>query len=183
MLGVCRLLVLRLSTRRAPLPPLSLSRLTRTPLRSQAWPVREREAKLPVGFDFVVPDLTAVVDDVTAQEPAEHLLYAVYYDTLDLRLARWGASLRHRSGDGAEWTVKLPEDSDGQALVRREFAFHAEPESVPTEAVNLLRAYVREVALQPVVRLQTRRVVIALRDAEGRQVAEVTDDDVSVIEG
>lgn len=145
--------------------------------------MREREAKLPTDFDFVMPDLTAVIDGVTAQEPAEHLLYAVYYDTPDLRLARWGASLRYRSGDGAGWTVKLPEDADGQALVRREFTIHAEPESIPTEALNLLRAYVRAVALQPVARLQTRRVMVQLRDAEGRRMAEVTDDDVSVIEG
>ena len=45
---------------------------------------------------------------------------AVYYDTADLRLARWGVSLRHRTGDGTGWTVKLPEGEDGPALVARE---------------------------------------------------------------
>ena len=36
-------------------------------------------------------------------------LRAVYYDSPDLRLARDGITLRHRSGDGpARWTLKLP---------------------------------------------------------------------------
>ncbi|MGH8896627.1 MAG: CHAD domain-containing protein [Egibacteraceae bacterium] len=145
--------------------------------------MREREAKLPASEDFVVPDLAVVVEGVTAHEPPPCLLDAVYYDTPDLRLARWGASLRHRSGDGAGWTVKLPGDADDSALVRRELAIQGEPGWIPTEAVDLVRAYTRQVALQPVARLHTRRVVVELHDAEGRRVAEVADDDVSVLEG
>lgn len=145
--------------------------------------MREREAKLPVEAGFVVPDLVAVIDGVTASALGERVLDAAYYDTPDLRLTRWGASLRHRSGDGAGWTVKLPGGADGSALVRQELTIAGGPGSIPDEAVNLVRAYVRHITLQPVAHLQTRRVVVELRDAEGRRVAEVADDDVSVVEG
>ncbi|MGH8901433.1 MAG: CHAD domain-containing protein [Egibacteraceae bacterium] len=145
--------------------------------------MREREAKLLVGVDFVVPDLVAAIDGVTASALGERVLDAAYYDTPDLRLTRWGASLRHRSGDDTGWTVKLPGDPDGSALVRRELTFGGDAGSIPAEAVNLVRAYARRITLQPIARLQTRRAVVELRDAEGRRVAEVADDDVAVVEG
>jgi CHAD domain-containing protein len=146
--------------------------------------MREREAKLLAPAGFVMPDLAAaVVEGVTTQEPAQRLLDAVYYDTPDLRLSRWGASLRHRSGEGTGWTVKLPGDADSSALVRRELTIEGDRDSIPAEAANLVQAYTRQAALQPIAHLRTRRVVVELRDVQGRRVAEVADDDVSVLEG
>jgi len=49
---------------------------------------------------------------------APRRLSATHYDTDDLRLARWGASLRRRTGEG--WTVKLPVQAAGQLLAREE---------------------------------------------------------------
>src|SRR5216683_1495383 len=66
----------------------------------------EREVKLGAGPAFHLPDLNGVVDGVTVTPPEVVRLETVYYDTSDLRLARWGVSLRHRAGEG--WTLKLP---------------------------------------------------------------------------
>ena len=65
--------------------------------------MNEREAKLvaPAGFDL--PRLGGPEDGFLAEPQAARRLQTTYYDTPDLRLARWGASLRHRPGEG--WTV------------------------------------------------------------------------------
>jgi CHAD domain-containing protein len=145
---------------------------------------REREAKLGAWAGFALPDLNGVLEGVIAQPLAERRLDAVYYDTADLRLARWGASLRYRTGDGTGWTVKLADGDDGPALVRRELTFQGKPSStVPADVANLVRAYSRTSPLLPAARLRTRRRGVELLDAEGVRLAEVVDDEVSVFEG
>ncbi|MEA2705001.1 MAG: hypothetical protein QOD63_2946 [Actinomycetota bacterium] len=150
---------------------------------------RETETKLAAWAGFALPELTGVLDGVTAKPFPERVLDATYYDTADLRLARWGASLRYRTGDGTGWTVKLadgkPADGeDGPALVRREITFPAQAAGpVPAEAGNLVRAYTRTTPLVASARLRTRRRGVELLDAEGRRLAEVVDDEVSVFEG
>jgi len=105
----------------------------------------------------------------------------VYVDTRDLRLARWGCSLRHRGGEG--WTVKLPPTMAGVLLVRGEHVFPGEANRVPAAAADLLAAFVRGAELVPVVRLRTIRRRIELRDVEGTPVGEVVDDEVSIMDG
>jgi len=145
---------------------------------------REREAKLGAWAGFAVPDLTDVVEGITVRPLIERRLDAVYYDTPDLRLARWGASVRYRTGDGTGWTVKLADGDDGPALVRRELTFQGKASStVPADVANLVRAYARSAPLLPAARLRTRRRGVELLDAEGQRVAEVVDDEVSVYEG
>ncbi|MEA2932794.1 MAG: hypothetical protein QOI56_1579 [Actinomycetota bacterium] len=145
---------------------------------------REREAKLGAWAGFTLPDLTGVLDGVTVRPLPEQRLDAVYYDTPDLRLARWGASVRFRAGDGTGWTVKLADGDDGPALVRRELTFQGKPAAVvPAEVASLVRAFVRSAPLLPAARLRTRRQGVELFDAEGVRLAEVVDDEVSVYEG
>ena len=66
----------------------------------------EREVKLTVGPLFHLPDLSEVLDGFSAEGEGVQRFVTSYYDTQDLRLARWGCSLRYRTGEG--WTVKLP---------------------------------------------------------------------------
>ena len=66
----------------------------------------EREIKMIVGPLFRVPDLSEVVPGAIARDEGTQRMMASYYDTPDLRLARWGCSLRYRTGEG--WCVKLP---------------------------------------------------------------------------
>src|SRR4051794_34386619 len=146
----------------------------------------EREMKLPAWAGFALPDMTGAIDGLTEVQLPTAQLTATYFDTPDLRLTRSGVSLRHRVGTGESgWTVKLPEGSDGPALVRREVNFEGPPSSsvVPEGAASLVRAYLRNDTLVPVGKLVTKRRRVELRDADQRAVAEIDDDEVSVLEG
>ena len=141
----------------------------------------EREAKLvaPPGFDL--PRLGGPEEAFVAEPRAARRLQTTYYDTADLRLARWGASLRWRPGEG--WTVKLPEGQDGALLVRAEHVFPGDGRRPPAEAVALVRAFVRTAQLSPVVRMRTVRHPVELREPAGSRLAELADDDVQVLDG
>jgi CHAD domain-containing protein len=140
----------------------------------------ERETKLLAPPGFRLPDLSG--DGLRAVPREPERLVTTYVDTPDLRIARWGSSLRHRRGEG--WTVKLPAGDDGSMLVRREHVFEGEdPRKLPVAAADLLRAFVRSGELAPVVRLQTRRTGVEVTDGPGRTLAHVTDDEVSVMDG
>src|SRR5256714_14857229 len=77
----------------------------RTAMESAASRMLEREVKLGAGPAFHLPDLAGVIEGVAVGPSETVRLETVYYDTPDLRLARWGVSLRHRAGEG--WTLKL----------------------------------------------------------------------------
>src|SRR5260370_886982 len=154
--------------------------------------MREREVKLGAGPAFHLPDLNGVVDGVTVTPPEVVRLETVYHDTSDLRLARWGISLRHRAGEG--WTLKLspsPPRGEGRGegrdqaglLERDEINFQGGPKKPPAAALELVRAYVRTSELVPVARLSTVRRRVRLVGADGSRVAEVVDDEVSVRDG
>ena len=143
--------------------------------------MQEREAKLaaPPGFD--VPELGGPDDGFQAEPQAPRRFQTTYYDTPDLRLARWGASLRFRPGEG--WTVKLPEGGSGVLLVRAEHVFGGDGRRPPAEAVALIRAFVRTGKLAPSARMRTVRRPVELRDPAGSRLAEVVDDDVQLLDG
>ncbi|MEO8744683.1 MAG: CYTH and CHAD domain-containing protein [Candidatus Dormiibacterota bacterium] len=143
--------------------------------------------KLGAGPAFHLPDLNGVVDGVAVSAPEAVRLETVYYDTPDLRLARWGVSLRHRAGEG--WTLKLPappaagQAAAGDLLQRDEITFPGGAKKPPEAAVAIVRAYVRKAELVPVARLSTLRRRVRLLDPAGTRLAEVVDDEVSVRDG
>src|ERR1700693_381671 len=147
----------------------------------------EREVKLGAGPAFHLPDLSGVVDGVSVTPPEAVRLETTYYDTADLRLARWGVSLRHRAGEG--WTLKLPPSrtsSDGQnqtLLERDELTFQGGAKKPPPAAAPICPPYVRNAELIPVARLSTVRRRVRLLDGAGARLAEVVDDEVSVRDG
>jgi CHAD domain-containing protein len=148
--------------------------------------VKEREVKLAAGPAFRLPDLSGVAEGVTAADPEVLRLETVYYDTPDLRLARWGVSLRRRAGEG--WTLKLADPPSraprpGALLERDELTYQGGPRRPPAAALGVVRAFVRGSELAPVARLSTVRRRVRLVDAGGRLVAEVVDDEVSVRDG
>jgi CHAD domain-containing protein len=147
---------------------------------ARARPV-EREVKLQAAPGFHLPDLSNILEGVTAGPETEGRMETTYYDTPDLRLARWGLSLRHRQREG--WTLKLPGSSNGSVLSRGELTFEGVSRRPPPEVTRLLRAYVRGAQLQPVARLSTWRRRVSLFSAQGRRLAEVVDDEVSVLSG
>ena len=143
----------------------------------------EIEVKMGAWAGFELPGLADAVEGVTAVARAPRTLMAVYYDTPDLRLARWGVTVRHRTGDKSGWTVKLPEGESGPALVRRELSFDGPPGRMPEGAASLILAFARDTPLVPVARIRTVRTGVDLVDHEGAVVAEVVDDEVSVLHG
>lgn len=141
----------------------------------------EREVKLAVTPNFQLPDLDDLAAAVETSPVDERRLETVYYDTPDLRLARWGCNLRLRHGEG--WTLKLPTTSQGPALTRRELEFPGEGSRPPDAALALIIGYVRRATLVPVASLSTLRRRVQVKNREGAVLAEVVDDDVSVIQG
>jgi CHAD domain-containing protein len=143
--------------------------------------MQEREAKLAAPPGFLLPELGGPGDGFQARKLAARRLQTTYYDTPDLRLARWGASLRYRPGEG--WTVKLPEGQEGALLVRAEHTFPGDGRVPPAQARALVRPFVRTARLSPSVRMRTLRHPVELQDPEGTRLAEVVDDEVQVLDG
>jgi CHAD domain-containing protein len=141
----------------------------------------EREVKLSVTPSFRFPDLTDLAAAVRTSPVEEQRYETTYFDTADLSLARWDCSLRLRQGEG--WTLKLPTTTEGVGLTRRELEFPGSDSRPPDAAVALVRVYVRRSTLVPVVSLSTLRRRTRLTAADGALLAEVVDDDVSVIQG
>lgn len=143
----------------------------------------EVELKLAVEGTFA-PALAperAGVDGIEELAPLD--LRATYYDTPDLRLARFGITLRHRTGeaDRPAWTLKLPEAARDSSS-RSEIEFHGPGNMIPDSAEDLVAAFVRTSSLTPVARLRTRRRRWSLRNRDGQEVAELVDDRVSVLQ-
>lgn len=138
--------------------------------------MRERELKMLVPDSFELPALHDAISGATLGEATERMIDDIYYDTADLRLARWGCTLRHRDGDG--WTVKIPGASKGQVLDREEVVIAGDRGDPPTRALNLVSSLTRGVAVEQVAHLRTRRLVRRWLNSEGAAVAELVDDDV-----
>lgn len=139
----------------------------------------ERELKLAAGSDFRMPSIYGLGGATVRSAPPERNA-TTYYDTDDLRLARWGASLRHRPGEG--WTVKLPAERDAPFLVRPEIVFEGNGGRPPATAVELVRGFVRDEELRVRVRMTTIRRRTGLHDSGGRLIGGVVDDAVSVLD-
>jgi inorganic triphosphatase YgiF len=137
----------------------------------------EIETKYDVDNGFAVPDLTGLDGVAVVDPPVEHLLEAVYFDTADLRLLRGRVTLRRRTGGSdAGWHLKLPAGSARRELhapLGREMA------NVPKALREPVAGVLRGAPPSPVATLRTRRVVTALRDADGGLLAEVADDTVT----
>jgi CHAD domain-containing protein len=140
----------------------------------------ERELKLAVSRGFRLPSMYGLGGTAVRSSPPERN-DTTYYDTDDLRLARWGASLRHRPGEG--WTVKLPAERAAPFLVRAEVVFEGNGEAPPTAAVDLVSGFIRGETLRPRVHMTTIRRRTALHDARGHLLGGVVDDAVSVLNG
>jgi CHAD domain-containing protein len=144
----------------------------------------EREVKLGAWPGFAMPDLDGVAPGVTVEVRPTLDLDATYVDTADLALVRNGASLRRRTGEGApRWTLKLPASSTGAALARRELDVEDAGTTVPEELARLVTGWVRRSPLVPVAVIRSHRQRLALTGPDGHQLAEIDDDEVSVIDG
>ena len=150
--------------------------------RPYGFPVPVDQLEIETKFDvlpsFAVPELLAVEGVASADAPVEHRLEAQYFDTADLRLARARITLRRRTGgpdDG--WHVKLPASGDARRELHSPLgrATRRPPKAVAEPLAGVLRG----ASPVAVAQLRTRRLVVVLRDADGRPLAEIADDEVS----
>ncbi|MFF5214720.1 CHAD domain-containing protein [Micromonospora sp. NPDC000442] len=140
----------------------------------------EEERKFTVAAGWLLPDLSPAVPasgSVRRLTPAT--LVATYHDTVDLRLARAGVSLRYREGDQVPWTVKLPTGSPG---LRHEISRPGAADAMPAELVELVTVFHRGAALTPAAVVRTVRHTQEIVDDAGRVLAEVVDDQVTVLD-
>lgn len=136
----------------------------------------EIEQKFAVDEATPLPLLHELPGVDRVEQPVEHRLEAVYFDTKDLVLAANHITLRRRTGgDDAGWHLKLPEGSDGRREIREPLG--EDPELVPRPLLQWVRVYVRDEALAPIAKLQTRRIVHRLRSTDSI-LADVSDDHV-----
>mgnify|MGYP001218958531 CR=1 FL=1 len=141
----------------------------------------ERELKLAPPDTFSLARLRPRLNGYVASPVGLKRLHTVYYDSEDLRLTRWGCSLRFRRGEG--WTLKIPVPTESQALYREEHVFAGDGSTVPTAALDLATAYLRGATPQPVAELRTLRTSRHVLSEGGDDLAEVVEDDVRVVEG
>jgi CHAD domain-containing protein len=140
---------------------------------------RERELKLDVPNEFSLIRLAKRLGRFRLSAPELHRLHTTYYDTDDLRLARWGASLRYRQGEG--WTLKLAGPAKSGAVYRTEHTFTGDPDRIPDAALDLAAALLRGRQPRPLADLRTLRTQRNVCTARGSTVAEVVEDDVRVL--
>ncbi len=138
----------------------------------------EVERKYKVHGLFRLPPVTGASPAVTVE------LTATYYDTADLRLARHGVTLRRRTGGSdAGWHLKLPTSGGVGHREELHVPLTAAAEGSPPAALSeLVLGLTRGAALEPVAALQTERTIHELRSTDGRLLAELTDDTVSVLD-
>jgi len=141
----------------------------------------ERELKLDPPGTFSLARMQPRLNGFIASPAGFKRLHTVYYDSPDLRLTRWGCSLRFRRGDG--WTLKIPVPTESQALFREEHVFPGDGSRVPDAALDLATAYLRGAIPQPVAELRTVRTTRHVLSDGGNDLAEVVEDDVRVVDG
>lgn len=135
--------------------------------------VLEIESTFEVGPDTPIPTADAF-SPLVADPAVDHHLSATYYDTADLSLTRHRVTLRRRTGgDDAGWHLKLPTRAGRVEL-------HAPlSDDLPSSLLEAVAGLVRRRPLAPIARIDNRRRVQLLRDADGTAVIEFCDDRVS----
>lgn len=136
---------------------------------------------------FRLPGLDDALPSVAKMERLDtRTMTAVYHDSEDLRLFRWGVTLQRCEGGPHEgWRLALPFDGPipGVPDAVGEPAAAGPVGAVPSTLANIVMPLVREAPLVPVATLRTERTPHLLIDLQGEQVVELVDDTVSILDG
>ena len=151
--------------------------------------VREVELKFRVPGMFALPDVASAADATgiaRAKRDVVRDMTAIYHDTADLRLFRWGVTLRRRVGGPDEgWHLKLPVRGATDAA-RDELQLPLDSGAVgdvPEVLLAIVLPFVRNVKVAPIATVHTVRTPYFLFDDQGVVVAELADDRVSILDG
>ena len=130
-----------------------------------------------VDADLRLPRLRRVPRVVGVLHAPEVELVATYFDTADLALAHDRISLRRTGDPDPGWHLTLPASRGGRTEIRR--AGDDPAAAPPSDLLDLVRAYVREHPVGPVLTLRTRRSVHHLRGPEATTLVDLCDDRVT----
>lgn len=135
----------------------------------------ERKYEAPADRE-ATPDLRGL-KRLTADDQAQlQNLDATYFDTADRALAGQKVILRRRRGGHDEgWHIKFVV---GAARQEVHFDLLKDESAMPAAVKNVLSGITLGERLEPMARLETRRMRTLLRDDDGRAVAELCDDTV-----
>ncbi|MDQ0604449.1 CHAD domain-containing protein [Streptomyces canus] len=135
----------------------------------------ERKYEAPSADDTTwLPDLAGVGGIASVVDRGTEDLDAVYYDTVDLRLAGASVTLRRRTGGtDAGWHLKLPLSGDSREEVRAPLS-----DTLPDALRDLALSRTRGAELRPVVRIRSTRGVRQLVGSQGAVLAELSIDAV-----
>ncbi|MBT5501619.1 MAG: CYTH domain-containing protein [Candidatus Nanopelagicales bacterium] len=141
----------------------------------------ETEFKFRVPANFELPSFPQSLGTWTTE--ATRNMDAIYWDTTDATLLRWGITMRTRSGGGDDgWHLKIPTRPREQpkgASVRTEL--HRDPTSAtpPIEFLEMLSTVLQGSDVLPIARVRTERNPQALTGPSG-QIVELVDDRVTL---
>ncbi|MGE2833543.1 CYTH and CHAD domain-containing protein [Mycobacterium sp. SMC-4] len=139
----------------------------------------EMERKFEVVEGTVAPSFDGLSAVARVERGPSQSLDAVYFDTAHRDLARHRITMRRRTGGTDEgWHVKLPAGTDTRTEVRAPLT-GGDSSEIPAGIRDVVLAIVRDSPLSPVARISTRRTVEVLYDADGEQIAEFCDDEVT----
>jgi CYTH domain-containing protein len=135
----------------------------------------ETERKYDAEAGFALPDLAGIDGVVAVTGPQTYRLRAIYFDTMDFRLAAAKITLRRRTGGtDAGWHLKLPAGVDSRREVHAPLGRGAS--SVPARLADLVTGWTGGQPLRPIARLATTRRLRRLAGRDGEVLAEVADD-------
>ncbi len=142
----------------------------------------EVERKFDVIESTVSPSFEGIAAVAHVEKSAIESLDATYFDTPTHDLARSKITLRRRTGGhDAGWHLKLPAGPDARTEVRAPLDAQApeDQDGVPTELRDIVLAIVRDRPLEPVARITTQRETQVLYGADGKALAEFSNDHVN----
>jgi len=140
---------------------------------------REVERKVRVDDSFDVAPVLNRLGDYRARGGPAFTMHADYYDTDELTLFRWRITLRRREGGLDQgWHLKLPV-AGGHSGDRDEVRL-ALSEHVPARLGDIVSPLIGEKPLKAQVIVETLRTPTSIVDDNGRMLAEVVDDRVTV---
>jgi CHAD domain-containing protein len=139
----------------------------------------EREIKLEAPPSFRLEAATALGGGYRLSKIETVTFDSRYYDTADFRLTRSGCSLRYRTARG--WTLKLPQAPEKEEMARLELASDAGPRTPPPALLDLITGFVRTRRVRPIATLRTTRRTVNVRGVGGAVLAEIAEDEVSLV--
>jgi CHAD domain-containing protein len=140
---------------------------------------REVERKVRVDDAFDIAPVLDSLGDYRARRGPAFTMHADYYDTDELTLFRWRITLRRREGGLDQgWHLKLP--VSGGSIGDRDEVRLELSEHVPARLGDIVSPLIGEKPLKAQVVVETLRTPVSIVDAEGRMLAEVVDDHVTV---